>query len=125
MPLIRIDAVEGRTQSEVTTLLDAVQGVSCPSARSLPDLPSPSQRVSGHSRHRSRYLSDRQSSDHHGGKQGARRNSQAQVLQGINGAVGELSFDPSKRLMVAIIENSAADWSFGNGEPQFLTGELG
>jgi hypothetical protein len=27
--------------------------------------------------------------------------------------------------VVAIIENSAADWSFGNGEPQFLTGELG
>jgi len=27
-------------------------------------------------------------------------------------------------VMVAIVENSAADWSFGNGEPQFLTGEL-
>jgi hypothetical protein len=27
--------------------------------------------------------------------------------------------------VVAIVENSAADWSFGNGEPQFLTGELG
>jgi phenylpyruvate tautomerase PptA (4-oxalocrotonate tautomerase family) len=27
-------------------------------------------------------------------------------------------------VMVCIIENSAADWSFGNGEPQFLTGKL-
>ena len=26
-------------------------------------------------------------------------------------------------VMVAIIGNSAADWSFGNGEPQFLTGD--
>ena len=34
-----------------------------------------------------------------------------------------VSIAPSD-VMVAIIENSAADWSFGNGEPQFLTGEL-
>jgi len=27
-------------------------------------------------------------------------------------------------VVVSLIENSAADWSFGNGEPQFLTGEL-
>jgi phenylpyruvate tautomerase PptA (4-oxalocrotonate tautomerase family) len=35
-----------------------------------------------------------------------------------------VSIAPSD-VVVAIIENSAADWSFGNGEPQFLTGELG
>src|SRR5229473_4880885 len=73
------------------------EGVSCPSARPLSGLPSPSQRVLGHSRHRSKHLSDRQSSDHHGGKQNARRNSEAQVLQGTNGAVGKLSFDRSER----------------------------
>ena len=28
-------------------------------------------------------------------------------------------------VVVAIIENSGADWSFGYGEPQFLTGEHG
>jgi hypothetical protein len=27
-------------------------------------------------------------------------------------------------LMISIVENSDADWSFGNGEPQFLTGKL-
>jgi hypothetical protein len=35
-----------------------------------------------------------------------------------------VSIAPSD-VVVAIIENSAADWSFGNGEAQFLTGELG
>jgi hypothetical protein len=28
-------------------------------------------------------------------------------------------------VMICIIENSGADWTFGNGDPQFLTGELG
>ncbi len=27
--------------------------------------------------------------------------------------------------MVSIVENTDADWSFGNGEAQFLTGRLG
>jgi hypothetical protein len=27
--------------------------------------------------------------------------------------------------MVSIVENTDADWSFGNGEAQFLTGKLG
>jgi hypothetical protein len=35
-----------------------------------------------------------------------------------------VSIAPSD-VMITIIEHSAADWSFGNGEPQFLTGELG
>jgi phenylpyruvate tautomerase PptA (4-oxalocrotonate tautomerase family) len=35
-----------------------------------------------------------------------------------------VSIAPSD-VVVAIVENSAADWSFGNGEPQFLTGDLG
>lgn len=34
-----------------------------------------------------------------------------------------LGIQPSD-IMVAVIENSAADWSFGNGEAQFLTGDL-
>jgi hypothetical protein len=28
-------------------------------------------------------------------------------------------------IVVGMIENSAADWSFANGEAQFLTGDLG
>jgi phenylpyruvate tautomerase PptA (4-oxalocrotonate tautomerase family) len=35
-----------------------------------------------------------------------------------------VSIAPSD-VVVAIVENSAADWGFGNGEAQFLTGELG
>ena len=32
---------------------------------------------------------------------------------------------PPSDVMIAIFENGAADWTFGNGEPQFLTGDLG
>ncbi len=28
-------------------------------------------------------------------------------------------------VMICVIENGAADWTFGNGDPQFLSGELG
>jgi hypothetical protein len=35
----------------------------------------------------------------------------------------ELSVSPSD-VVVCIIENSAADWSFGNGDAQFLAGAL-
>ncbi len=31
---------------------------------------------------------------------------------------------PPSDVVICIIENSGADWSFGNGEPQFLTGKL-
>ena len=34
-----------------------------------------------------------------------------------------VSIAPSD-VMTCIIENSSADWSFGNGEAQFLTGDL-
>lgn len=32
---------------------------------------------------------------------------------------------PPEDLVINIVENSDADWSFGNGEAQFLTGKLG
>ncbi len=35
----------------------------------------------------------------------------------------DCGIDPQD-LMVAIVENDAADWSFGNGVAQFLTGDL-
>ncbi len=102
MPLIRIDAVEGRTQSEVTTLLDAVHRAVV-KAFHVPVR----DRYQVYQAHPKGFLviqdtglnnlSDRQSSNHHCGKQNARRNSEAQILQGINGAVGKLSFDRSKR----------------------------
>jgi phenylpyruvate tautomerase PptA (4-oxalocrotonate tautomerase family) len=31
---------------------------------------------------------------------------------------------PKTDVMICIVENSAADWTFGNGEAQFLTGDL-
>src|SRR5579863_204160 len=73
------------------------EGVSCPSAGPLSDLPGTSQRLLYHSRHRSKHPSDRQSSDHYGDKQAARRNSEAQILQGVNGAVGKRGFDRAQR----------------------------
>ena len=32
---------------------------------------------------------------------------------------------PPSDVMICIIENGSADWTFGNGDPQFLTGDLG
>jgi hypothetical protein len=37
---------------------------------------------------------------------------------------GALSI-PASDVMVCVVENSGADWSFGNGIAQFLTGGLG
>ena len=100
MPLIRIDAVEGRTQSEVTTLLDAVHRAVV-KAFHVPVR----DRYQVYQAHPKGFLVIQDTGLNISrtdkaliiGKQNARRNSEAQILQGINGAVGKLSFDRSKR----------------------------
>ena len=50
----------------------------------------------------------------------------ARLVSEVAAAIGELhdscSFDPSY-VIVSIVTNSAADWSFGYGRVQFITGE--
>jgi hypothetical protein len=101
MPLIKIDALEGRSPSEVTTLLDAVHRAVV-KAFHVPVR----DRYQVYQAHPKGFLviqdtglniSRTDKADHHGGKQEARRSSEAQILQGTNGAVGKLSFDRSQR----------------------------
>jgi phenylpyruvate tautomerase PptA (4-oxalocrotonate tautomerase family) len=129
MPLIRIDAVEGRTPSQVTTLLDAVHRAVV-KAFQVPAR----DRYQVYQAHPQGFLVMQDTGLN------IPRTDQALIVTVVSKKRDEIlkrrfykelteqlassvSILPSD-VMVAIIENSAADWSFGNGEPQFLTGEL-
>jgi phenylpyruvate tautomerase PptA (4-oxalocrotonate tautomerase family) len=130
MPFIRIDAIEGRTQSEVTTLLDAVHRAVV-KAFHVPVR----DRYQVYQAHPKGSLVIQDTGLN------ISRTDKALIITVVSKARDEIlkrrfykevteqlassaSIAPSD-VMVAIVENSAADWSFGNGEPQFLTGELG
>ena len=130
MPLIRIDAVEGRTQSEVTTLLDAVHRAVV-KAFHVPVR----DRYQVYQAHPKGFLVIQDTGLN------ISRTDKALIITVVSKMRDEIlkrrfykelteqlassvSIAPSD-VVVAIIENSAADWSFGNGERQFLTGELG
>jgi phenylpyruvate tautomerase PptA (4-oxalocrotonate tautomerase family) len=130
MPFIRIDAIEGRTQSEVTTVLDAVHRAVV-KAFHVPVR----DRYQVYQAHPKGFLIIQDTGLN------ISRTDKALIVTVVSKMRDEIlkrrfykelteqlassaSIAPSD-VMVAIIENSAADWSFGNGEPQFLTGELG
>ena len=129
MPLIRVDAFEGRSDAEIKTLLDGVHRAAV-KALHIPE--------------RDRY----QIYNAHPKGQfiiqdtglGLSRTDKAVLITVVSKKreeilkrklYQELTRELSKTasiapgdLMVSLIENSAADWSFGNGESQYLTGEL-
>jgi phenylpyruvate tautomerase PptA (4-oxalocrotonate tautomerase family) len=129
MPLIRIDAVEGRTESEVKALLDAVHRavVKAFYVRERDRYQIYQAHPKAHfvvqdtglgivrtdkvviitvvSKHRDEVL---------------KRRLYKELIEELSSSV---SISPSD-VMTCIIENSSADWSFGNGEAQFLTGDL-
>ena len=129
MPFIRIDAVEGRTQPEVTTLLDAVHRAVVKAFHvPLRD------RYQVYQAHPKGFLVIQDTGLN------ISRTDKALIVTVVSKMRDEIlkrrfykelteqlassaSIAPSD-VVVAIIENSAADWSFGNGEAQFLTGEL-
>ncbi len=129
MPLIRIDAIEGRTKDEVKTLLDAAHRAVV-SALGVPQ--------------RDRYQV------YHGHPEGHLivedtglgivRTKKVLVI-----TVTSMPRSPELKLklyselcrelkassgieasdvMISIVTNSPPDWSFGNGEAQFVTGKL-
>jgi phenylpyruvate tautomerase PptA (4-oxalocrotonate tautomerase family) len=129
MPLIKIDALEGRSQSEVTTLLDAVHRAVV-KAFHVPVR----DRYQIYQAHPKGFLIIQDTGLN------IPRTDKALIITVISKKRDEIlkrrfykelteqlassvSIVPSD-VMVAVVENSAADWSFGNGEPQFLTGEL-
>ncbi len=129
MPLIKIDAIEGRSQSEVTTLLDAVHRAVV-KAFHVPVR----DRYQIYQAHPKGFLVIQDTGLN------IPRTDKALIITVVSKKREEIlkrrlykelteelarsvSIAPSD-IVVGIIENSGADWSFGNGEPQFLTGEL-
>jgi phenylpyruvate tautomerase PptA (4-oxalocrotonate tautomerase family) len=130
MPLVRIDAFEGRSEPEIKTVLDSTHRAIVKAF---------------HINERDRY----QIYDAHPKSRfvvqdtglGIARTDKAIIITIVSKSRPEIlkrkvykelteelarsaSIAPSD-VMVCIVENSAADWTFGNGEAQFLTGELG
>ena len=129
MPLLRFDLIEGRTNSEIETLLDAAHRAML-AAFKVPE--------------RDRYQIVQ---EHKRGRMivedtglGIERTDKVVVVQVISRprtrekkeAFYRLLCEELERtcgiapsdVMVSIVENTDADWSFGLGRAQFLTGEL-
>ena len=129
MPLIKIDAIEGRSPSEVATLLDAVHRAVV-KAFQVPVR----DRYQVYRAHPKGFMVIQDTGLN------ISRTDKALIITVVSKKrdeilkrrfykelteelAGSASIAPSD-VMVAIVENSAADWSFGYGEAQFLTGEL-
>ena len=129
MPLIRIDAVAGRTPEQVKALLDAAHRAML-SAFHVPE--------------RDRYQIYEEHPPEHfivqdtgldiprtanvivvtvisrPRSEEAKKMFYAELCRELKAACGIEASD----VMVSIVTNTDADWSFGNGRAQFLTGEL-
>ncbi len=129
MPLVRFDLIEGRSPQEITTLLDAAHRALV-TAFSIPE--------------RDRYQIVHEHPASHFIVQdtglGITRSNRVEVLT----VTSRPRTEEAKRkfyaelcreleascqitpndVMVSMVINSDADWSFGNGRAQFLTGEL-
>ncbi len=129
MPLIRIDAIAGRTDDEIATLLNAAHRAVL-SAFGVPER----DRYQIYHEHPAAHLIVQDTG------LGIERTNDVLVVS-ITSAprdaekkttlyremVRELEAScgiaPSD-VMISIVSNTKADWSFGNGEAQFLTGKL-
>lgn len=129
MPLVRIDIFRGRSQDETRALLDAVHAAVV-DALAVPDTDryqiltqhAPGEMVAldtGLGLYRTQQLVivhviSRQRTD-----------PAKQALYDLLARNLECDCDVSPDdLIVTVTENGAADWSFGGGRAQFLTGEL-
>ena len=129
MPLVRFDTIEGRSEEEVKALLDAAHRAVL-SAFKVP----PRDRYQIYHEHPASHLvvedtglgiertrnvivvtviSMPRSEE-------MKQRFYAELCAELNGSCGIAPSD----VMVSIVTSSAADWSFGNGVAQFLTGEL-
>jgi len=129
MPLIRIDAIEGRTPEEIKTLLDAAHRAML-AAFDVPQR----DRYQIYQEHKSHCMIVEDTG------LGIER-SQSVVLFTVTSMPRKLKMKQtfyeelcrelktscgieSSDVMVAITSNSEADWSFGMARAQFVTGEL-
>jgi phenylpyruvate tautomerase PptA (4-oxalocrotonate tautomerase family) len=129
MPLLYIDLIEGRTPSEVRTLLDAIHG-SVLEAFGVPERDR-YQVVRTHPAHEIVTLdtglgidrSSRQVVVHVVSRRRPRELKAKFYELLATHLADQCGLNPAD-LIVSITENDDEDWSFGYGRAQFLTGEL-
>ncbi|MGE1114941.1 tautomerase family protein [Priestia megaterium] len=129
MPLLRFDVIEGRDEKELKTLLDAAHGAML-EAFGVPERDR-YQIVHQHPAHEmiieDTGLGFERSKDlviiSVTSKQRTEEQKQA-LYRLIVKELGESCGIQPNDIMISIVENSNADWSFGMGEAQFLTGKL-
>ena len=129
MPLLRFDLIEGRTDAELKTLLDAAHGAMLEAF----DVP-PRDRYQIVHEHKAAHMIIQ---DTGLGIPRTDRIVMLQVTTRPRGAEKKQKFYKllcealehhcgiaSSDVMVSCVDNSDADWSFGLGRAQFLTGDL-
>lgn len=130
MPLIKVDIVEGRTEKEIRTLLDVIHGAVL-QAFDVPEgdrYQIVTQHKSyemvledtnlGFSREQQELIAITVIS-----RKRECRDKVAFYKRVAEGLASQLGVAP-KNILISITENGDADWSFGFGEAQFITGEL-
>lgn len=129
MPLVRIDIQQGRTPEQVRELADAIQDVMLETFAAPPRdryqvvTEHPAGQVicedTGLGLTRTRDLVVIQVT-----QQGRTAEQKTAMYAGLAATLRDrCELDPAD-LVVSVTENSPADWSFGLGRAQFLTGEL-
>ncbi|MBU3571282.1 tautomerase family protein [Priestia aryabhattai] len=129
MPLLRFDVIEGRDEKELKKLLDATHRAML-EAFGVPERDR-YQIVHQHPAHEmiieDTGLGFERSKDlviiSVTSKQRTEEQKQA-LYKLIVKELGESCGIQPKDIMISIVENGNADWSFGMGEAQFLTGKL-
>ena len=128
MPLLRIDLIEGRTDEQLADLSDAVQEVMI-SHFAAPELDK-YQVIHEHKPGRIRVLDTGLGYPRTNNivmiqiTQQGRSTAQKQAMyQAMSERLAKLGVAPTD-LIISVSENTKADWSFGLGRAQFLTGDL-
>ena len=113
MPLLTFDLIEGRTEQEIRTLLDAAHRAVL-RAFEVPE--------------RDRYQIVHENKAHHMVIEdtglGLTRTRDLVVVRVYTSPLAEHCGLSGDDLMVSIISNQKGDWSFGRGVAQYLTGDL-
>jgi hypothetical protein len=129
MPLVRFDVIEGRNDNEIKHLLDAAHRAML-SAFHVPE----TDRYQIYHEHPSSHLIAEDTGLGIGRTRNlvvvsvtSRERTQEMKEKFYSELCRELkgscAIDPND-VIVSIVTNSAADWSFGDGRAQFITGEL-
>jgi hypothetical protein len=129
VPLIRIDLIEGRSEAELATLLDAVHRAMLAAFKvpardryQIVQEHAPSHMIvedTGLGIPRTDKLVLIQVTTRPRGRE-AKENFYRLLARELEAACGLVPSD----LVVTMVENGDEDWSFGHGRAQFLTGEL-